>query len=88
MKAEKKLSLQKNLRAMKDEMKRFELELFPHKAGTYVLKGYDNVNLILDDQIVKVQAMISSSYMKGKVRKEAKDWEKKLNDMSELIEEI
>jgi dynein heavy chain len=26
--------------------------------------------------------------MKGKVRKEAKDWEKKLNDMSELIEEI
>jgi len=32
--------------------------------------------------------MISSSYMKGKVRKEAKDWEKKLNDMSELIEEI
>jgi hypothetical protein len=49
MKAEKKLSLQKNLRAMKDEMKRFELELFPHKAGTYVLKGYDNVNLILDD---------------------------------------
>jgi hypothetical protein len=32
--------------------------------------------------------MLGSSYMWGKLKKETKEWDKKLNDMSELIDQI
>lgn len=52
MKAEKKFSLNKKLKLMKEEMKLFTLSLFPYKGKTFVLKGYDDINAKLDDQIV------------------------------------
>ncbi len=88
MRAEKKFSLAKKLKQMKEEMKAFTLTLFPYKGKTFVLKAYDEVNARLDDQIVTTQAMLGSQFMKGKLRNETKVWEVKLNNMSELIEEI
>lgn len=88
MKAEKKFSLAKKLKTMKEEMKQFTLTLFPYKGKTHVLKAYDEVNAKLDDQIVSTQAMLGSQFMKGKLRNETKLWETKLNNMSELIEEV
>jgi dynein heavy chain, axonemal len=88
MRAEKKFSLAKKLKLMKEEMKLFTLTLFPYKGKTFVLKAYDEVNAKLDDQIVNTQAMLGSQFMKGKLRNETKSWETKLNNMSELIEEI
>jgi len=88
MRAEKKFSLAKKLKLMKEEMKLFTLTLFPYKGKTYVLKAYDDVNAKLDDQIVSTQAMLGSQFMKGKLRNETKGWETKLNNMSELIEEV
>jgi hypothetical protein len=52
MRAEKKFSLAKKLKQMKEEMKLFTLTLFPYKGKTFVLKAYDEVNAKLDDQIV------------------------------------
>lgn len=52
MRAEKKYSLAKKLKLMKEEMKLFNLTLFPYKGKTFVLKAYDDVNAKLDDQIV------------------------------------
>lgn len=52
MRAEKKYSLAKKLKVMKEEMKLFNLTLFPYKGKTFVLKAYDDVNAKLDDQIV------------------------------------
>lgn len=49
MKAEKKFSLAKKLKLMKEEMKLFTLTLFPYKGKTFVLKAYDDVNAKLDD---------------------------------------
>ena len=49
LKAEKKFSLAKRLKSMKEEMKQFTLTLFPYKGKTYVLKAYDEVNAKLDD---------------------------------------
>lgn len=49
MKAEKKFSLFKKLKLMKEEMKLFTLSLFPYKGKTFVLKGYDDINAKLDD---------------------------------------
>jgi len=44
---------------MKKEIKEFKLDLFPYK-DTYVLKGYDDIYTILDDQIVATGAMLGS----------------------------
>ena len=58
------------------------------KSGTNILGKYDDVNSTLDDQIVGTQAMLGSSNMRGKLRNDAKAWETKLNNLSELIDEI
>ena len=88
MKAEKKLSLSKKLKSMREEMKVFTISLFDYKGKTSVINNYDDINAKLDDQIVSTQAMLGSQFMKGKLRVDTKGWETKLNYMSELIEEI
>ena len=88
MKAEKKYSLAQKLKAMKDDMKKFELKQADYKGITFLIKGYDDINAQLDDQIVATQAMLGSSFMRGRLKNETRAYEKKLNDMSELMEEI
>jgi dynein heavy chain len=89
MRAEKKFSLRSKLRFMKDDLKEFKIELFTYKkTGTYVLKGFDEINTKLDDQIVTTQAMLGSQFMGGSLQKDTRIWEKRLNDISELMEEI
>ena len=73
---------------MTAELKDFKLSLFNYKGKTFVLKGYDDINAKLDDQIVATQAMLGSSNMRGKLKIETRNWETKLNQMSELINEI
>ena len=54
-----------------------------------MIKGFDDINQKLDDQIVSTQAMAGSSFIgSGKVKTETKLWEAKLNHMSELMEEV
>ena len=88
MKAEKKDNLAQQLKRMKDEMKNFNLEQADYKGITFLVRGWDDINSKLDDQIVATQAMNGSSFMKGKLKTEAKNWEKRLNEMSELMEEM
>jgi dynein heavy chain len=88
MKAEKKFSLAQKLKGMRDEMKIYSLQQAPYKEITWLIKGFDDINSVLDDQIVATQAMLGSSFMRGKLKNETKNWEKKLNDMSELMEEV
>jgi dynein heavy chain len=88
MKAEKKYSLAQKLKAMKEDMKKFELKLADYKGISFLIKGYDDINAQLDDQIVATQAMLGSSFMRGRLKNETRAYEKKLNDMSELMEEI
>jgi hypothetical protein len=49
MKAEKKLSLAKKLKMMKEEMKLFVISLFDYKGKTMVINNYDDINAKLDD---------------------------------------
>jgi len=88
MKAEKKYSLQQKLKQMKDEMKVFQLEQADYKGITWLIRGWDEINTKLDDQTVATQAMLGSSFMKGRLKNETKAWEGKLNLMSELADEI
>ena len=73
---------------MKADMKDFKIVLFSYKGKTFVIKNYDDINATLDDQIVATQAMLGSSNMKGKLKVETRNWEIKLNSMSELIAEM
>lgn len=85
--AERKFQLTKKLQALKAELKEFKMTTFAYK-DTFVLQAYDDVNAKLDDQMVAVQAMLGSSYMRGRLKPETKAWETKLNGMSELVEEL
>jgi hypothetical protein len=49
MKAEKKLSLSKKLKTMKEEMKIFTISLLDYKGKTSVINNYDDINAKLDD---------------------------------------
>ena len=71
---------------MKEEMKVFQLQQADYKGITFLIRGFDEVNAKLDDQIVGTQAMLGSSFMKGRLKSETKIWEAKLNNMSELME--
>ena len=54
--AEKKYQLQKKLKKLKDDMKNQEMTTFFHEKaipGAYILKAYDEVNSLLDDQMLQ-----------------------------------
>ncbi len=64
--ATKEYSFEKNLEKMKSEWRDLSFEITPYKeSGTYVLRGVDEVIALLDDQIVKIQAMRGSPYAKA-----------------------
>lgn len=88
MRAEKKFSLAQKLKIMKDEMKQFQIEQADYKGITFLIRGWDEINTKLDDQIVSSQAMLGSSFMKGRLKNETKVWDTKLNNMSELMDEM
>lgn len=88
MKAEKKQSLRNKLKQLRDEIKDVKIELFEHKSGTHVLKGYVDIFTVLDDQTVATQTMLGSQFMDPPLRKEARQWEAKLRELSEIIDEM
>eukprot|EP00949_MAST-11_sp_MAST-11-sp1_P002809 g2809.t1 len=53
---------------------------------TYIIRGTDDIVALLDDQIVKIQMMRLSPYIKP-IEKQAKAWERKLLYLQELLEE-
>jgi dynein heavy chain len=64
---------------MKAEWRDLSFEISPYKeSGTYVLRGVDEVIALLDDQIVKIQAMRGSPYAKA-LESAVMEWNNKLN---------
>jgi hypothetical protein len=47
-------------------------------TGSSILRGVDNIQQLLDDQVVKTQAMRASPYI-GPFEEQVKTWEAKLN---------
>ena len=85
--AEKEYSLQKTMAAMGDDWAEVEFECMAYKeTGTYVIKGTDDILGLLDDQIVKIQTLLGSPYIKP-IIKQAKAWEKKLLYVQTSIDE-
>jgi dynein heavy chain len=64
-KAEKQYGLEKKLNEMVDKLKDLRVELMKYKGtGTYVLKGFDDSQQLLDDQLNLLLMMKSSPYIK------------------------
>jgi dynein heavy chain len=47
-------------------------------TGSSILRGVDDIQQLLDDQVVKTQAMRASPYI-GPFEEQVKTWEAKLN---------
>ncbi|KAJ1482176.1 dynein heavy chain, N-terminal region 2-domain-containing protein, partial [Baffinella frigidus] len=61
----KEYGFERTLDKMKSEWKELLFDFAPYKdSGTYMLKGIEDTVVLLDDQIVKVQAMRGSPYAK------------------------
>lgn len=64
-KAEKQWSLEKKLNTILDALKNLKIETLRYKnTGTYVLKGIDEVQQVLDDQLNILLMMKASPYIK------------------------
>jgi dynein heavy chain len=84
--AAKEYNIELQLDKMEREWENLNLEIHSYKeTGTYVLKGVDDINAILDEQITSTQAIMFSSF-KGPFEKRIDDWNKKLNCVQEVLD--
>ena len=85
--AAKEYSFERTLDKMKSEWRELLFEFSAYKdTGTYVLKGIEDTVMLLDDQIVKVQAMRGSPYAKA-IESVVVEWANKLVYMQDVLEE-
>ncbi|XP_020300595.1 dynein heavy chain 3, axonemal isoform X2 [Pseudomyrmex gracilis] len=85
--ATKEYILQQNLQKMKEEWQEVYFELIPYReTGVFILTAVDDVQMLLDDHILKAQTMCSSPYVKA-FEKEMQEWEEKLILMQDIIDQ-
>ena len=85
--AGKEYTLESALQGMYGQWEGIELDLMDYRdTGTYALKGSEEMVQQLDDQITMTQA-IGFSPFKGVFEQEIADWDRKLNTVSEVIDE-
>ncbi|KAI9331944.1 dynein heavy chain and region D6 of dynein motor-domain-containing protein [Obelidium mucronatum] len=84
--ASKEFSLQKTLAKMKDEWEPLIFNCIDYKeTGTKILSSLEEVQALLDDQIVKVQTMRGSPFVKP-IEEEVKSWETCLTTIQDIID--
>ncbi|CAL7933869.1 unnamed protein product [Xylocopa violacea] len=85
--AVKEHALQQNLQKMKDEWAEIEFKFTPYReTGVYILTAIDDIQLLLDDHILKAQTMRSSPFIKT-FEQEMQAWENKLLLMQDIIDQ-
>jgi dynein heavy chain len=85
--ASKEYSLERTLDKMQGEWAGVQFDTVAwRETGTCILRGLDELQMLLDDQIVKTQSMRASPYI-GPFEDRVKLWEAKLNNMQEIVDE-
>ncbi|KMQ95743.1 dynein heavy chain axonemal [Lasius niger] len=85
--ATKEYTLQRNLQKMKEEWQEvyFELTLY-RETGVSILTAVDDIQMLLDDHILKAQTMRGSPFVKA-FEEEMQQWEEKLIMMQDIIDQ-
>ncbi|XP_023310238.1 dynein heavy chain 3, axonemal [Anoplophora glabripennis] len=85
--ATKEYALQKNLAKMKDEWVDIKFECVPYRdTGVNILTAVDDIQVMMDDHILKAQTMRGSPYVKA-FEAEMQAWEEKLISMQDILEQ-
>ena len=85
--AGKEFQIEEKLDDMQKEWDVIDLDMFPYRdTGTYVLKGFDELIAVLDEQITMTQAMQFSAF-KAAFEERIDDWNSQLTTISDVLEE-
>jgi dynein heavy chain len=84
--AAKEFQIEQALDKMEKEWDSKLLQIHPYReTGTGVLKGIDDINVVLDEQITMTQTIVFSAF-KGPFEERIEEWNRKLCMVSDVLE--